>query len=280
MPATLDLSHLKSWVGTTRCVQDTITPRLASSLAAVLDEPVDFSKGDVVSVGIQWCLGPDIAPMSGLGPDGHPSRGGFLPPVPLPRRMWAGGRLRFHGEFHVGDRIERRSVVQDVDVKDGRSGRLCFVTVAHEYHGKAGLLLCEQQDIVYRDIAPALSAQPPAVRARGDVHVEIDATPVLLSRYSAATCNGHRIHYDRDYTRDVELYPGLIVHGPLQATFLLRMAREAFEGMPAQFDFRSRSPLFDGQRFTLNSLRDGSGELALWVAAHDGVVTMEARATT
>ena len=280
MPAALDLPHLKSWIGNAHSARDTITPRLAASLAAVLDQPAAFAEGDPAPVGIQWCLSPEIAPMSRLGPDGHPARGGFLPPVPLPRRMWAGGRLHFHGAFRVGDTIERRSVVKSVDVKEGRSGALCFVTVAHEYHGAGGLLLSEEHDIVYRDIAPTVPPQPPAEPPRGDVGAEIAATPVLLARYSAVTFNGHRIHYDRDYTRDEELYPGLVVHGPLQATWLLGLARkELGGGLPERFDFRGRSPLFDGQTVGVHARRDGDGRLALWVTAANGVVTLDATAS-
>ncbi len=279
MSVALDLPHLKSWIGKTRSAQDTITPRLASSLAAILDEPIDFKEGDLAPVGIQWCLSPDIAPMSRLGPDGHPARGGFLPPVPLPRRMWAGGRLRFHAAFRVGDTIERRSVVRSVDAKEGRSGALCFVTVAHEYHGAASLLLSEEHDIVYRDIAPTVSPSVPVEPLRGDIRAEVETNPVLLARYSAVTFNGHRIHYDRDYTRDVELYPGLVVHGPLQATWLLRLARKELGGaLPETFDFRGRSPLFDGQTVSMNGRREDGGKLDLWVSSEADHVTLEASA--
>ena len=278
MPAALDLPHLKGWVGKTHSTRDVITPRLAASLAAILDEPTDFAEGDLAPVGIQWCLSPEIAPMSRLGPDGHPARGGFLPPVPLPRRMWAGGRLRFHGQFRVGDRIERRSVVKAVEAKEGRSGSLCFVTVAHEYHGAAGLLLSEEHDIVYREITP--TAVAPGEALRGEIRAEIAATPVLLARYSAVTFNGHRIHYDRDYARDEELYPGLIVHGPLQATWLLRMAQRELGGdLPEAFDFRGRSPLFDGQTVSVNGRRAAPDRLDLWVADARGVVTLDATAS-
>lgn len=276
IPPGLDLPHLKSWTGKTRSVEDTITPRLAASLAAILDEPVDLAEGDLAPVGIHWCLSPDIAPMSGLGPDGHPARGGFLPPVPLPRRMWAGGRLRFYGAFRVGERIRRDSTIRDVEAKSGRSGALCFVTVTHSYHGETGLVLSEEHDIVYREIVPTVAAQLPAEALRSEIRVGIEATPVLLSRYSAVTFNGHRIHYDRDYTRHVELYPGLIVHGPLQATWLLHMARDTFGAMPARFDFRGRSPLFDGQTVSANAQRNGPDKLELWVADATGVVTLDA----
>jgi len=278
MTTALDLPHLKGWIGNTRSVTDTITPRLAASLAAVLDETVDLAEGDPAPAGIHWCLSPDIAPMAGLGADGHPARGGFLPPVPLPRRMWAGGRLRFHGNFRVGERVRRDSVIRDVAAKEGRSGALCFVTVAHEYHGAAGLVLSEEHDIVYRAIAPTVLPEPPAAPRQGDIRAEIEASPVLLARYSAVTFNGHRIHYDRDYAREEELYPGLIVHGPLQATYLLRMARDAFGAMPARFDFRGRAPLFDGGTFSLEARRDGDDRLELWTAARNGAVTLEAEA--
>jgi len=278
MTAALDLPHLKSWIGNTRSVTDTITPRLAASLAAVLDEKVELAEGDPAPAGIHWCLAPDIAPMTGLGADGHPARGGFLPPVPLPRRMWAGGRLRFHGDFRVGERVRRDSVIRDVAAKEGRSGALCFVTVAHEYHGAAGLVLSEEHDIVYREIAPTVLPAPPATPRQGDIRAGVEASPVLLARYSAVTFNGHRIHYDRDYARDEELYPGLIVHGPLQATYLLRMARDTFGAMPGRFDFRGRAPLFDGGTFGLEARRDGDDWLELWTAARNGVVTLEAEA--
>ena len=279
MSALLDLPHLKSWVGKTHSVEDVITLRLANSLAAILDEPVDLVEGDIAPAGIHWCLAPDIAQMSKLGADGHPERGGFLPPVPLPRRMWAGGQLHFHGNFHVGEKIRRTSTVQNVEIKEGRSGILCFVTVAHEYHGKNGLLLSEQQDIVYREITPTAVQKPSQDVLQGNVSIEYHATPVLLARYSAVTFNGHRIHYDRDYARDEELYPGLVVHGPLQANWLLKLAQKEFSGnLPEHFSFKGRSPLFDNQKATANALKRDDGELYLWVAAENGLMTLEASA--
>lgn len=279
MSALLDLPHLKSWVGKTQSVEDVITLRLANSLAAILDEPTNLVDGDIAPAGIHWCLAPDIAQMSKIGSDGHPARGGFLPPVPLPRRMWAAGQLHFRGNFHVGDKIKRTSTVQNVEIKEGRSGTLCFVTVAHEYHGNDGLLLSERQDIVYREITPTAEQEPPQDVPRGDVSIEYQATPVLLARYSAVTFNGHRIHYDRDYARDEELYLGLVVHGPLQANWLLKLAKQEFTGsMPEHFSFKGRSPLFDNQVATANALKRGNGELHLWVAAQNGLMTLEASA--
>jgi 3-methylfumaryl-CoA hydratase len=280
MTAALDLPHLKSWIGKTQTAEDTITPRLAASLAAILDDPSDLGEGDIAPPGIQWCLAPDIAPMSKLGRDGHPARGGFLPPVPLPRRMWAGGRLHFHAPFTVGDRIRRLSTIKSVDVKQGRSGALCFVTVEHDYHGQAGLLLREEHDIVYRDIVPSVAASAQVEPPKADIRTEIAATSVLLARYSAVTFNGHRIHYDRDYTQNEEFYPGLLVHGPLQATYLLQLAQRILGGsLPEHFEFRNRSPLYDGQSFTANVRREGEGQLALWIAGGNGHATLEATAT-
>lgn len=292
----IDIGHLQRWIGGTRESRDEISPRLANCLAAVLDETPALAAGDAAPAGIHWCLSPEIAPMSGLGPDGHPARGDFLPPVPLPRRMWAGGELAFLGEFRVGDVVTRRSRIADVALKEGRSGALCFVTVTHEYHTPRGLTLRERHDIVYRPVQTAAATgktpAPPALPARTAGH-DVAASPVLLSRYSAVTFNGHRIHYDRDYCQTEEGYPGLVVHGPLQATFLLRLACRMGGGrLPARFDFRGTAPLFDGGTFSVNAApggpeaggpeaggpeRDG-GELQLWVQDAAGGVTMQARA--
>jgi 3-methylfumaryl-CoA hydratase len=277
MSLELDISRLKRWIGAVRVSEDIITPRLANSLAAVLDEPCDMKAGDLAPVGTHWCLSPDIAPMSELGPDGHPPRGGFLPPVPLPLRMWAGGDLRFSGEFRVGDEVKRISRISDVAVKTGRTGTLCFVAVDHEYHNRTGLVLQERHDIVYRALEALTGGQPPKVELpEPDRRLEVEGTPVLLSRYSAVTFNGHRIHYDREYCIKEEFYPGLIVHGPLQANLLLRMARQMNgDAFPARFKFRGTSPLFDGSVFTVNGKAENEG-LKLWIANADGVMTMQA----
>ncbi|MXQ10762.1 FAS1-like dehydratase domain-containing protein [Microvirga makkahensis] len=279
MSLELDINHLKGWIGTVRVSEDIITPRLANSLAAILDEPCNLKAGDPAPVGAHWCLSPDIAPMSGLGPDGHPARGGFLPPVPLPRRMWAGGELRFSGEFYVGDEVKRISRISDVAMKTGRTGTLCFVAVDHEYYTGAGLVLQERHDIVYRALEVPTGGQPPKVELpEPDLTLAVEGTPVLLARYSAVTFNGHRIHYDREYCITEEFYPGLIVHGPLQANFLLRMARQMNgNAFPARFKFRGTSPLFDGSVFTVNGKAEGEG-FRLWVADTDGVMTMQASA--
>lgn len=276
----IDMDHLRQWLGRERESEDTISPRLAAGLNAVLDEDGGISEGMEAAPGIHWCLSPDIAPMSGLGADGHPARGGFLPPVPFPRRMWAAGHLHFHGTFLVGDRVVRRSRIGDISFKEGRSGPLCFVVVHHDYTTERGLVLTERHDIVYRELdagSPAASAKPaePPMAERSQ---EIEATPALLFRYSAITFNSHRIHYDRPYCLEEENYPGLIVHGPLQATYLLRLAKQMNGGaLPRVFSFRGMQPLFDGQSFRLCAAAKDDGT-SLWVENAAGHTTMTATA--
>jgi 3-methylfumaryl-CoA hydratase len=217
--------------------------------------------------------------MRGIGPDGHPARGGFLPAVPLPRRMWAGGRLDLRGPLKVGDRVTRDSRVADIVLKEGRTGPLCFVTVLHRISTDRGTAIEERQDIVYRGAdragaVPASAAGGPARTARWTKTIKVD--PVLLFRYSALTFNGHRIHYDRAYVTGEEGYPGLVVHGPLQATLLLTLAADQ-RGVPRSFEFRSGRPLFDGADFAINA-EPVEDRLELWVSDHLGQTTMAATA--
>lgn len=203
--------------------------------------------GDPLPLLHHWLYFWDVKPPSGLGPDGHPAKGGFLPPVPLPRRMWAGGRLTFHRPLHVGDRVTKLSTIQSVTEKSGRSGTLVFVTVRHDFDAGNGVAISEEQDLVYREPAAA-GPQPPE---RGDAPdadwVEtVEPDPVLLFRYSALTMNGHRIHYDRPYAESEENYPALVVHGPLQATLLISLAARNLSAPITGFDFRGQQPAFDG----------------------------------
>jgi 3-methylfumaryl-CoA hydratase len=277
--AVLDIDHLRQWIGRTETAVDTVSARLVAGYLAVLDDPnPGRAEGEVAPLAIHWCLAPATRPMSQLGLDGHPQRGGLLPPVPLPHRMWAGGRIEASGRFRVGDVVTRQSTIRDVVLKAGRSGALCFVTVDHAFTGPQGLVLSERQDIVYR--APRDQAAPPAVipqalRARWSYSVMAD--PVLLFRYSAITFNGHRIHYDRDHAVKAEGYAGLVVHGPLQATMLLEYAARLRSAAPDRFDYRGISPLIDGAAFTVNANETAEG-LQLWTAAADGRLCMEAQA--
>ena len=272
----VDIEHLRTWIGRERTVEDIITPRLAQSLDAVFDRESSPVSGSPAPVGIHWCLAPDIVPMSGLGPDGHPARGGFLPPVPFPRRMWAGGELVFSGSFLVGDTVAKRSVIEDVVLKSGRSGEMIFVTLRHYYTTKRRLVLTERQDVVYRQMdSPAAKADPAPPEESFEHRRAIDAGPVLLFRYSALTFNGHRIHYDQPYVTGEEMYPGLVFHGPLQATLLLALAVElGGDTLPNGFSFRSVRPLFAGGTPNIHARREKDGH-ALWLTDSAGAVTMK-----
>jgi 3-methylfumaryl-CoA hydratase len=238
--------------------------------------------GDAAPFTVHWCLAQPVFPMSELGPDGHPARGGFLPPVPLPRRMWAGGELEFIDPLRVGDQAVRTSRIADVTMKTGSTGALCFVSVEHVIATPRGPAIRERQDIVYRDMsappasAPAKPATPrPSARHR-ESHM---ADAVLLFRYSALTFNGHRIHYDRDYVTRVEGYPGLIFHGPMQAALLVEFAAKLHGGKaPAKFSYRGLQPLFEGSEFSVNANDAGAG-LELWTANSAGQPTMKGTAT-
>jgi 3-methylfumaryl-CoA hydratase len=282
MSETVDLDHLRQWIGRTAEVSDTVTAQLVKGLRATLFQEIGAPRpGDAAPFTTHWCLGQPVFPMAELGPDGHPSRGGFLPPVPLPRRMWAGGELEFVDTLRVGDDAKRVSRISDVTLKTGSSGSLCFVSVAHEVTTSRGIAIRERQDIVYRDAtgAPPASTKtppPPPVAKHRETHV---SDPVLLFRYSALTFNGHRIHYDRDYVTKVEGYPGLIFHGPLQATFIVEMAAKLRGGQPPKkFSYRGVQPLFEGSEFSINANPTDSG-MDLWTANAAGQPTMKGTAT-
>lgn len=275
------IDELRNWIGREETVRDTLTPRLARELSATIGGSDELpAPGAPAPYAAHWLLAPHTVTAGRIGTDGHPLRGGFLPPVSLPRRMWAGGSLQFHDPLRIGDDIERRTRIADVTMKSGRSGTLCFVTLDHQVLSPRGLAITERQDVVYRDLAPPSADAKAPQKVEGPApewRREMQAGPVLLFRYSAITFNGHRIHYDRDYAMREEFYPGLVVHGPLQATLLLGFAAEILGQHPAAFSFRGVSPLFDFQKFTLAAVRNGDG-LTLWVEAEDGVRTMQAEA--
>jgi 3-methylfumaryl-CoA hydratase len=280
-----DLSQLKDWIGRTELRSDLVTAAPLAALSATLDRPdPEPLPGCSVPPLWHWLYFLPMAPQSQLGEDGHPRRGGFLPPVPLPRRMWAGGRLEFHHPLQVGDEVMRQSRILNVETKTGRSGTLVFVTVRHEVTNARGLALSEEHDIVYRE-APAPGAPAPAPQAAPTDEAfsrAITPDPVLLFRYSALTFNGHRIHYDQPYVTQVEGYPGLIVHGPLIATLLLDLLRrQQPEARVKRFAFTAMKPLFDIHPFTVCGRPDGdAGEhrYALWARNHEGHLAMRASA--
>ncbi|HEX9647158.1 MAG TPA: MaoC family dehydratase N-terminal domain-containing protein, partial [Alphaproteobacteria bacterium] len=210
---------IDSWIGKSRETEDLIAPFQARAMAATLDHARAPAEGDALPPGWHWLYFPDTPRPGALGPDGHEARGGFLPPIPLPRRMWAGNRLVFHQPLRVGERARRHSVIERIERKEGRAGALAFVTVHHRYSGAAGLALEEWHDIVYRAEPAPGAALPPGKGAPAKARWRREITPdeVLLFRYSALTFNGHRIHYDYPYVTGEEGYEGLIVHGPLTA---------------------------------------------------------------
>jgi 3-methylfumaryl-CoA hydratase len=281
MTEKLDLDHLRQWIGRSTEASDIVTAQLVKGLRATLFQDVgEPGTGDAAPFTVHWCLAQPVFPMAMLGPDGHPTRGGFLPPVPLPRRMWAGGELEFLDPLRVGDEAKRTSKISDVTMKTGSTGTLCFVSVEHVVTTPRGIAIRERHDIVYRDIggAPASpkAPSPPPVAKHRETHV---SDPVLLFRYSALTFNGHRIHYDRDYVTKVEGYPGLIFHGPLQAAFIVELAAKLHGGAPpAKFVYRGVQPLFEGSEFSVNA-NDNAGSVELWIANAEGQPTMKGTAT-
>ncbi len=275
----LDLEDLRHWIGQSESRSELVTGAMVDRFRSTFDQEGDVAEGNVAPVMIHLCVAPPAAPTGGLGPDGHPARGGFLPPVPLPRRMGAGGAFTFHDDIRVGERVARTSTIRDVTLKEGRTGSLCFVTVDHRIESAGRLVIEERQDIVYRGAdAPRAPGERPEPAAPGTHRVVVVPSAALLFRYSALTFNGHRIHYDAPYATAVEGYPGLVVHGPLQATMLVQLAERLHGRRPARFNFRSLSPLFDDADFTLNADEDG-GDLRLWTAGVGGPVAMEARAS-
>jgi 3-methylfumaryl-CoA hydratase len=279
MTEKLDLDHLRQWIGRSTEASDIVTAQLVKGLRATLFQDIGEPKtGDAAPFTVHWCLAQPVFPMSMLGPDGHPTRGGFLPPVPLPRRMWAGGELEFLDPLRVGDEALRTSRISDVTVKTGSTGTLCFVSVEHVVTTPRGIAIRERQDIVYRDMggAPAAPKAPPPTAKHRETHI---SDPVLLFRYSALTFNGHRIHYDRDYVTKVEGYPGLIFHGPLQAAFIVELAAKLHGGTPPKkFSYRGVQPLFEGGEFSVNA-SDNAASMELWTANSEGQPTMKGAAT-
>jgi 3-methylfumaryl-CoA hydratase len=281
----IDIDELRMAIGQETLACETITQQQCLAFCATLDKPgTDWRQGAEAPLAIHWCLAPPAVRMSDIGTDGHPRRGGFLPAVPLPRRMWAGGRLTFHDSLRVGDTVERLSRIADVTLKRGKAGPLCFVKLHHSVSTKRGLAIEEWQDIVYRTpepLAASVSKIPEALPVadagrQAEISRCVFADSVLLFRYSALTFNAHRIHYDLDYAIQEENYPGLVVHGPLQATLLLDLAKN-LRGAPKGFGFRGVSPLIANGEFTVNAASTDTG-MDLWIADGDGRQTMTASA--
>ena len=276
---TLDINQLRQWIGRTQDISDVVSAAPLACLNATLDrDDPEPQTGDLLPPSGHWLYFLAPTRQSELDGNGHAKKGDFLPPVPLERRMWAGGRIGFQAPLRVGDAITRTSEIMDVSLKDGKSGPLVFVVVRHRVSSSDGLAIEEEHDIVYRGAAPqsTLAPPPPAPEHPGEAVWQrtIKPDPVLLFRYSALIFNGHRIHYDRDYVTKDEGYPGLIVHGPLIATLLMDLCRREDHGRRLiRFDYRARGPIFDLGPFSVNG-RPADGGAELWALDHQGRLAM------
>lgn len=283
----IDIDHLKTWIGREQTVENGLPPASARALSAALERddhrPALPSAGDALPPAWQWLYFLETPSALNTGTDGHPKTGGFLPPVPLGRRMWAAGNFKIRRPLMLGRSARKKSVVSDVELKEGASGTLVFVTVKHTVDQFSEVCIEEEQNLVYLEIPTRASPLPPGRRAPDDADfcINIQPDPVLLFRYSALTYNSHRIHYDRLYAVESEFYPGLVVHGPLQATLLADSAAKFFgddgKFRVADFSFRAQRPLFDSDPLSICGTREGD-ELRLWTRSHDGFIGMTATA--
>ncbi|MFC3609362.1 FAS1-like dehydratase domain-containing protein [Stutzerimonas tarimensis] len=259
-----------AWLGRSGTTRDVLSPSLLKRIAATLADP-EPSPGGALPPLWQWCFFQDVLPENGLGEDGHPARGGFLPPADNRNRMWAGGRVEFFEPLNAGLEAQRVSTITGIEEKTGRSGALLFVTVQHDYSQDGRLAIREEQDIVYREPSPPTIGGG-ELPARGDWSEMVTPTSTLLFRYSAVTFNGHRIHYDWPYVTETEGYPGLVVHGPLIATLNLRaFCRANPQARLRRFSYRGVRPLIAPQPFEVSGRILGPGKAELWAGNAAGI---------
>ena len=281
----MSLEKLKDWIGRTQSMEDLAAPFPVRALSATFDETgdADPKNGDPLPPLWHWLYFLEVAPQSKIGSDGHAERGDFLPPVPLPRRMWAGSRFSFEGEpIRVGDTIHRLSEIKSVEPKSGSTGSMVFVTVRHTISGPGGVSFIEEHDIVYREAAKPGEAPKPPRPAPADATWTrtVLADSVLLFRFSALTFNGHRIHYDQPYVTGVEGYPGLIVHGPLMGMLQIELARRSNAGKVVRsFEFRALSPVFGGAALGVHGRLESDGSITTWIADPNGGLAQQGKAT-
>ena len=275
-----ELAALRQYIGRTQSASDVLTPVLPTLLAATIDrDDPPYKAGDQLPPNWHRLYFLTAVRPGEVGADGHPARGKFLPPVPLPRRMFAGGRLKFSRPLRIGDSVTRTSEILSVEGKQGRSGDLVFVTVRQRFAVGGDVALEETQDLVYRGPGGGGEAAPEPVEPapwQRTVHPD----PVMLFRYSALTFNGHRIHYDYPYVTQEEGYPGLIVHGPLIATMLLDLLRrERPRARVTEFSFRAKRPLLSPNPFDVRGWPAADGQSVRLVAVNpEGSAAMVAAA--
>lgn len=269
-PATMSATDPSAWIGRSQRIDDHLSHNLLARIAATFGQPAP-APGEALPPLWHWCFFQQPQPASALGGDGHPARGGFLPPAANRNRMWAGGRLAFHRPLRAGAEASCTSTILQVEEKAGRTGKLLFVTLCHEYFQDGQLALREEQDIVYRE------ASPPKISSgellpEGDWREPVEPTPTLLFRYSAVTFNGHRIHYDYPYVTATEGYPGLVVHGPLIATLSLgAFCRAHPEARLRHFAYRGLRPLIAPQPFEVGGRISAPGHAELWAGDGSGL---------
>jgi 3-methylfumaryl-CoA hydratase len=269
----------EAWIGREEANSERILCSAATAMAATLDLDSSPQAGDPLPPGWQWLFFNPVARRSALSTDGHPRRGGFLPPIELPRRMWAGSRIRYLADLPIDSQATKRSRILKIESKAGKRGSLSFVTVEHTISCDGRLCISEEQDIVYREAITSAAPAPQLYDGVAQWSRTVEPDTTLLFRYSALTFNSHRIHYDRTYARDEEGYPDLVVHGPLTATLLQQFAVERGAGRRlARFDFRGVTPLFVGRAFQLEARQAEDGTLALWARGPDGELAMSATA--
>ena len=274
--------NLQDWIGKTEERNDLLTAFPANAMAATLNhEQINYSANKNLPPLWHWLFFLPIFKLSEAGYDGHAALGDFLPPVKLPRRMWAGSRIQFLEPLKIGHEYKKTSTIKNVMAKSGRSGELVFVTVSHEVSNGPSICINEEHDIVYREKATTNSEAPKLVEApqKFDFSIDINPDPVLLFRYSALTFNGHRIHYDYPFCTETEGYDGLVVHGPLLATLLLDgLASQKPDAVVQNFEFRAMAPVFDNMNFKIRGIETEPTEYSLWIEREDGAMAMSAKA--
>lgn len=275
-----NLERLKDWIGKTEFMEERASTGRAQGLAALLDKPDTPHEGEPMGLMDHWCFFKPRVRQSEVGPDGHPKRGGFMPPVPLPRRMFGGFRTTYHKPLILGEMMRKEAMIKAVQIKSGQTGTLVICTVSNRFSGASGLAIEEEHDFVYRDNPPKDAKDSSGNSGKTAVAPEdfefsrvITPDPVMLFRYSACTFNSHRIHYDYKYVTEIEGYPSLIVHGPLIATFLMELSLANNPDRKVRsYTFQARSPLFENNPFTVAGKPSGDGS-ALWSITPDGRIS-------
>ena len=281
MSTKVDIDHLRKWIGKIDNVTDYVTPIVEQRYRATLNMDIGNPKdGEPVTSGLHWMLGWNLVKNDELGVDSHPALGEFLPPVPLPRRMWAGSEIKVLKPIRVGDKVVKQSTVADIQVKEGRTGLLCFVTAEYNFLVNDEVTINEKHNIVYRDISKSGggSGYSKEIPEKADLSEKIFMHPTILFRYSAIGFVGHRIHYDHPYTVNEENYPGLIVHGPLQATYLLRAAEKLMGKQVKSFTHKVMAPVFANSEYMVGVDKMDDGSASCWGATKEFGVTMRAEA--